>query len=105
MAGIFAPKSCRVLMYLLLHAGTPVSQKQVAQATRVSRGLASRVFLGLVERGLVKRPYRTRFSLEEPNRLLVEWAGNRRLSSAKAYFARDAGILRRLQPPYSPSTV
>ncbi len=94
MVNVFAKKSSRVPMYLLLHAKTLVSQMQIVEATGLSKGLVSRITSKLVANGLVKRPYRTRFSLEYPERLLVEWIGHRNISSKKAYFADDTRALK-----------
>ena len=96
MAGVFSPKSCRIVSYLLLHAKTAVNQKQIVEATGVSKGLASKVVSELVQKGLVKRPYRTRFSLEYPEKLLLDWIGRRDIGAKKAFFAKDASILKKV---------
>ncbi|MFH1106295.1 MAG: helix-turn-helix domain-containing protein [Candidatus Micrarchaeota archaeon] len=97
MAGVFSPKSCRIVSYLLLHAKTAVSQKQIVEATGVSKGLASKVVSELVQKGLVKRPYRTRFSLEYPEKLLLDWIGKRNIGAKKAFFAKDASVLKEVK--------
>jgi len=91
---IFAPKSCRIISYYLLNAKKPVSQKQIVEATDVSAGLVSRVSSELVARGVVKKLYRTRFSLEYPQKLMLDWIGNRQMAQKKAFFAKDISILK-----------
>ncbi len=91
---VFAPKSCRIISYYLLHAKEPVSQKQIVEATGVAAGLVSRVSSELVARGIVKRLYRTRFSLEYPQKLMLDWIGNRQMAQKRAFFAKDVSILK-----------
>lgn len=93
---VFAGKSGRVVMYLLLNSRKQVSQKQIVGATGLSKGLVSRIVGVLVAKGLVKRPYRTRFVLEYPEKLLLEWIGNRNLALKKAFFAKDGRVLEKV---------
>ena len=98
MVNGFKGKSARVTMYLLSQAWKkPVSQKQVVEATRLSKGLVSRVMNWLVAKGAVKRPYRTRFGLEHPEKLLVDWIGQRNIGLKKAFFVDDAAVLKKLR--------
>jgi hypothetical protein len=90
---VFAPKSCRVISYYLSHPKEQVSQRQVIEATNVAAGLVSRVTSELVASGIVKRTYRTRFSLEYPQKLMLDWIGNRHVAQKKAFFAKDASVL------------
>lgn len=93
----FKGKSARVMMYLLsVVPRKPVSQKQIVEATGLSKGLVSRIMTWLITKGVVKRPYRTRFVLEYPDRLLIEWIGQRDISSKKAYFLADPASLERI---------
>ncbi len=90
----FRGKSARVTMYLLAKAPRkPVSQKEIVEATGLSKGMVSRVMAWLVAKGLVKRPYRTRFILEYPEKLLIEWIGQREIALKKAFFAADESAL------------
>ncbi len=97
MVDVFAPKSCRLVMRMLLKQKTLVSEKQLVGQTGVSKGLCSRVMNELIARGAVKRPYRTRFALEYPEKLLLDWIGNRRIAAKKTFFARDASALRKVE--------
>ncbi|MEK6924032.1 MAG: helix-turn-helix domain-containing protein [Candidatus Micrarchaeota archaeon] len=85
-------------MYLLSEAWKkPVSQKQIVEATGLSKGLVSRIMSWLIAKGVVKRPYRTRFVLEYPEKLLIDWIGQRDIGLKNAYFVDDAAILKRLK--------
>ena len=95
MVNGFKGKSVRVVMYLLCQAPKkPVSQKQIVEVTGLSKGMVSRIMTWLIGKGLVKRPYRSRFVLEYPDRLLIEWIGQRDISSKKAYFIIDDALLK-----------
>lgn len=97
MVDVFSPKSCRIISYLLLHAKTGVSQKKIVDATGVSKGLTSRIVTELVAKGIVKRPYRARFSLEYPDKLLLDWIGRRNIGAKKAFFAQDKRVLKKVE--------
>lgn len=90
----FSPKSCRVVSLLLANADKPFSQKQVARATKLSKGMVSRIVRELVRQGMVSRPYRSRFILDQPNQLLMNWASNRNIRPNKAYFAPGKSALK-----------
>lgn len=96
MVNGFVGQSQRIVMFLLLNARKQVSQKQIVEATGLSKGLVSRVVNWLIAKGVVKRPYRTRFVLEYPEKLLVDWIGQRDIALKKAYFAKDASILKKV---------
>ncbi|MBI5037029.1 MarR family transcriptional regulator [Candidatus Micrarchaeota archaeon] len=96
MVDVFSGKSGRVVMYLLLNSRKQVSQKQIVEATGLSKGLVSRIVSVLSAKGLVKRPYRTRFVLEYPGKLLLDWIGNRNLALKKAFFAKDGRVLEKI---------
>jgi len=95
MPARFSPKSYRIISYLLLHSKKLVSQKEIAQATKASPGLVSRVTGRLEEEGVLKRPFRTRVSLEYPEKALVDWIGRRGIGSRKAFFARSEKVLEK----------
>ncbi|MBI5636199.1 MarR family transcriptional regulator [Candidatus Micrarchaeota archaeon] len=97
MVNGFKGKSQRIVMFLLLHAGQLVSQKQIVEQTKLSKGLVSRVVNWLSANGAVKRPYRTRVVLEYPQKLLADWSGQREIALKKAYFAKDEGILKKVK--------
>ncbi|MDP3742267.1 MAG: helix-turn-helix domain-containing protein, partial [Candidatus Micrarchaeota archaeon] len=97
MVNGFVGKSQRIIMFLLLNSRKPISQLEIVKATRLSKGLVSRVVNLLVEKGVVKRPYRCRFVLEYPEKLLVDWIGQRNITMKKAYFAKDASILKKIK--------
>ncbi|MBI4214826.1 MarR family transcriptional regulator [archaeon] len=71
-----------------------ISQKQISEATRVDKALVSRVVRELIGQGLVSRPHRARFILDQPNQLLLRWAANRNIRSNPAYFAPSKSTLK-----------
>ncbi len=96
MVSGFKGQSQRILMFLLLNARKPVSQLEIVTATGLSKGLVSRVVSLLVAKSVVKHPYRCRFVLEYPEKLLLDWIGQRNISLKKAYFAKDANVLKQV---------
>ncbi len=97
MVNGFVGKSQRIVMFLLLNAKKPVNQLEIVRATGLSKGLVSRIVNWLVAKGVVKRPYRARFVLEYPEKLLIDWIGQRNISLKKAYFAKDASVLKKFK--------
>jgi|SRR3989338_4935045 len=98
---VFAPKSCRVISFLLLNANEPLMQQDIIKKTKVSKGLVSRVVNELVRQGFVSRPFRARFVLDKPGRLLLAWAANRDIRSNKAYFASSKAVLKDLKTAHT----
>jgi len=94
---VFSLGGCRIASFLLLHSRQAVTQKLVCEETRLSKGFVSRVVSGLVREGIVKRPFKNRFSLEYPERLLVGWVGNRRVGELKTFFCGDERVLEELK--------
>ncbi|MFH0713851.1 MAG: MarR family transcriptional regulator [Candidatus Micrarchaeota archaeon] len=97
MGSGFTGQSQRIVMFLLLNARKPVSQLAIVKATRLSKSLVSRVVSLLVAKGVVKRPYRCRFVLEYPEKLLLDWIGQRNIAMKKAYFAKDTNLLKEVK--------
>ncbi len=97
MVSGFVGQSQRIVMFFLLNARKPISQLEIVRATGLSKGLVSRVVSLLVAKGGVKRPYRCRFVLEYPEKLLFDWIGQRDIALKKAYFAKDSSILKKVK--------
>lgn len=97
MVNGFIGQSQRIVMFLLLNAKKPVSQLEIVKATGLSKGLISRIVNWLISKGIVKRPYRCRFVLEYPEKLLVDWIGQRNIVLKRAYFAKDANVLKKIK--------
>lgn len=94
---VFASKSCRVISFLLANANKPLMQKDIIKNTKLSKGMVSRVMRELVKEGFVSRPYRARFVLDRPQKLLSTWAAHRNIRSNKAYFAQSTHILGKVK--------
>jgi hypothetical protein len=71
---IFAPKSSRVLRVLLVDFGKDWDERELAQESCVSSGLAHYVCRTLVELGVAARNEQNRIILVDPLRLLKRWA-------------------------------
>ena len=97
MVSGFTGQSQRIVMFLLLNVRKQVSQLEIVKATGLSKGLVSRVVSLLVAKGVVKRPYRCRFVLEYPEKLLLDWVGQRGIALKKAYFAKDSKVLAKVK--------
>lgn len=97
MTNVFSAGGCRIASFLLLHSKQLVSQKQIASETRLSKGFVSRVTKKLVADGAVKKPFKNRVVLEHPEKLLVDWIGNRRAGALKTFFCGDERVLRELK--------
>ncbi len=91
---VFAPKSCRVVSFLLANSNKMIMQKEIVKETGLSKGMVSRVMRELIRQGFVSRPYRARFVLDNPSKLLLTWAAHRNIRSNPAYFAPDASALK-----------
>ncbi|MFH0973511.1 MAG: hypothetical protein V1817_01840 [Candidatus Micrarchaeota archaeon] len=97
MTTVFSLGACRIASFLLLHSKQLVSQKQIASETRLSKAFVSRIVNELYSEGAVKRPFRTRVVLEHPEKLLVDWIGNRHAGALKTFFCGDERVLRELK--------
>jgi hypothetical protein len=89
-SSVFAPKSARVARWLLLNPGTPLLQRDLARATRMSPAFVSRIVKRLRDAALVARDPDGRVVVPAPDRLLEAWA--------EAYSIRDHHILAGIFP-------
>jgi hypothetical protein len=72
-SSVFAPRSSRVTRWLLIHAGRPLTQRDIARATGVSEGFVSRIVARLEEERYVVRDARGALRVEKPRLLLDAW--------------------------------
>ena len=72
-ADVFAPKSARVVRWLLIHADQSVSQREVARATNMDEGFVSRIVTRLERESYIIRDERSAIRARDPNLLLDAW--------------------------------
>lgn len=93
-ADVFAPKSARVVRFLLMNPGKACSQREIARAVSLSEGFVSRIVARLEEAGYVtrsrvraepalasaaskvadrRRTSRAEIRVRDPSRLLDDW--------------------------------
>ena len=70
---IFAPKSARLVRWLLIHSEEQFTQRDLVQGTGLSKGLVSRLVRRLGEQGLVDRGENDAIRLRDYNALLEAW--------------------------------
>ena len=69
----FAPKSSRLARWLLMHPAEPVTQRELAAATRMDEGFTSRIVARLEADELIFRDQDGRIRARDPNLLLDAW--------------------------------
>ncbi|MEW6262370.1 MAG: type IV toxin-antitoxin system AbiEi family antitoxin [Thermodesulfobacteriota bacterium] len=89
---LFAPKSSRIVRWLLLHPNTTFSQREIARATEMDEGFVSRLVSRLEAEGYVvrvgvddgsagiRRPGRPYLRVRDPGLLLDAWQAAYRFS-------------------------
>lgn len=70
----FAPKSSRIARWLLMHPSTPMSQREIAEATDMGEGFTSRIVRKLEEDELVLRKPSGKIVVRDPELLLDAWS-------------------------------
>ncbi|MCX5868287.1 MAG: MarR family transcriptional regulator [Proteobacteria bacterium] len=70
---LFAPKSSRVVRWLLINPDKPFTQHEIARATKMDEGLVSRVVKRLLAEGLVVRDSNYAVKPRDPSLLLKSW--------------------------------
>jgi DNA-binding MarR family transcriptional regulator len=70
---IFAPKSARLIRWLLIHPEERFTQRNLVQDTGLSKGLVSRLVRRLGEQGLVERGENDAIRLRDYNAMLDAW--------------------------------
>jgi hypothetical protein len=73
-ASAFAPKSSRIARWLLMHPKQPLSQRELATATKMDEGFTSRIVAKLEQDELIARDPDGRIRPRDPNLLLDAWA-------------------------------
>jgi hypothetical protein len=73
-ASAFAPKSSRIARWLLMHPTQPLSQRELATATKMDEGFTSRIVAKLEQDELIARDPDGRIRPRDPNLLLDAWA-------------------------------
>lgn len=73
-ASAFAPKSSRIARWLLMHPRQPLSQRELATATKMDEGFTSRIVAKLEQDQLVVRDSDGRIRPRDSNLLLDAWA-------------------------------
>jgi hypothetical protein len=70
---LFAPKSSRIVRWLLIHASESLSQREIAHATGLDEGFVSRLVSRLEEQEYVVRNERGAVCPKDPSLLLDAW--------------------------------
>lgn len=70
---LFAPKSSRVVRWLLMHPGAAFTQRQIARATDMTEGFVSRIVARLEREGYLVRDARGAIQPQDPELLLDAW--------------------------------
>jgi hypothetical protein len=72
-ASVFAPKSARVVRWLLMHAEQTITQRELARATDMDEGFVSRIAARLERDSYVVREESGALSVRDPMLLLDAW--------------------------------
>jgi len=72
-ADVFAPKSARVVRWLLIHADEFITQREVARATSMDEGFVSRIVARLERENFIIRSERSAVRPRDPSLLLDAW--------------------------------
>ncbi|MBI5544972.1 MAG: helix-turn-helix domain-containing protein, partial [Deltaproteobacteria bacterium] len=70
---LFAPKSSRIVRWLLIHAGEHLSQRELARATGLDEGFVSRLVARLAKEDYLVRDERGGVRAKDPALLLDAW--------------------------------
>lgn len=70
---VFAPKSSRVVRWLLVHAGEFLTQREIARATGLDEGMTSRLVARLAAEDYLVRDERGAIRAKDPSLLLDSW--------------------------------
>ena len=70
---LFAPKSSRIVRWLLIHPDTPFSQREIARATDMDEGFVSRLVSRLEQEGFLIRLPNGGVKPKDPGLLLDAW--------------------------------
>lgn len=70
---VFAPKSSRIVRWLLIHAGEFLTQREIARATGLDEGMTSRLVARLTAEDYAIRDERGAIRAKDPSLLLDSW--------------------------------
>jgi hypothetical protein len=70
---LFAPKSSRIVRWLLVHAGEFLTQREIARATGLDEGMMSRLVARLTAEEYIVRDERGAIRAKDPGLLLDAW--------------------------------
>lgn len=70
---LFAPKSSRIVRWLLIHAGEFLTQREIARATGMDEGMMSRLVARLAAEDYIIRDERGGIRAKDPGLLLDAW--------------------------------
>jgi hypothetical protein len=70
---LFAPKSARVVRWLLMHPDQAFTQRQIARSTDMTEGFVSRISARLEQEGYVERGQHRALRVRRPDLLLDAW--------------------------------
>lgn len=82
---LFAPKSSRVVRWLLIHSDKSFTQREIAHATGMDEGFVSRIVSRLVQEGCLVRDERSAIRPKDPALLLETWREAYQFSKHKLY--------------------
>lgn len=72
-SSVFAPKSARIVRWLLVHPDRPMTQREIARATDMDEGFTSRIVGRLEADGFVVRRAGGKIQPRDPDMLLDAW--------------------------------
>jgi hypothetical protein len=72
-SNVFAPKSSRVVRWLLIHSDELLTQREIARATSMDEGFVSRIVARLEREGFIVRGERSAVRPRDPALLLDAW--------------------------------
>ena len=72
-SSVFAPKSSRIIRWLLLHPTQPLSQREIARATNTDEGYTSKIVGKLNDAGLIVRGMNGAIRPRDPGLLIDAW--------------------------------
>ena len=97
----FAPKSSRIVRWLLMHPDEPITQRELARATDMDEGYTSKIVGKLDQDGLIAKDSRGAIRPRDPDLLLDAWREAYEFSKhhiIRGYIAARSGeaLLRQL---------
>jgi hypothetical protein len=81
----FAPKSARLVRWLLMHAGESFTQRELAHATGLDEGMVSRLAGRLIEDEYLVRNERGAVRVHDPDLLLDAWRADNRFTRHRVH--------------------